>query len=115
MASIAAYAHHALETGDVIIHTVLLYPKPETSAEEIGTALAHVQNLQRTIPGLLSVQAGPNLNSSNNHGYTYGFVMRFASKEHLRDYAPHPAHRQVSDELVSISQSIIDFDLETAS
>jgi hypothetical protein len=99
----------------MIIHTVLLRPKPETSDEEIATVLAHVQDLQQTIPGILQVQVGPNLNSSNNHGYTYGFVMRFASKEHLRDYAPHPVHRLVSDELVRISQSIIDFDLEVAS
>lgn len=98
----------------MIIHTVLLKPKSETTREEIATALAHVRNLQQAIPGILAVQAGPNLNKSNHHGYMYGFVMQFASAEHLAAYAPHPAHRLVSEELVKISQSIIDFDVEAS-
>src|SRR5260370_26977528 len=95
----------------MIIHTVLLSPKPETSQEEIATALSHVRELQQTIPGILDVQAGENLNGSNSKGFTHGFVMQFVDAEHLKAYAPHPAHKVVSDELVRISQNIIDFDL----
>jgi hypothetical protein len=38
--------------------------------------------------------------------------MRFVGSDHLKAYAPHPAHRVVSDELVRICRSIIDFDIE---
>ena len=38
--------------------------------------------------------------------------MRFVAVEHLRAYAPHPAHQAVSEELQCISQHIIDFDIE---
>jgi len=97
----------------MIIHTVLLNPKPEVSQEEIAAALQHVRELQQAIPGILDVQVGANLNSSSSKGFTHGFVMQFIDAEHLKAYAPHPAHKVVSDELVRISQNIIDFDLET--
>jgi hypothetical protein len=48
----------------------------------------------------------------NHQGYTYGFIMHFVDRDHLNAYAPHPAHRVVSDELVRICHHIIDFDLE---
>lgn len=96
----------------MILHTVLLKPKPETSQEEIAAALRHVQDLQQAIPGILDVQTGANLNGPNSQGFTHGFIMQFIDADHLKAYAPHPAHKVVSEELVRISQSIIDFDLE---
>ncbi|SRR6266496_1275563 len=95
----------------MITHIVLLQPKVETSTAEMNTALKHVQALQRAIPGIIDVQIGENL-SSNHQGYTYGFVMHFVDQDHLKTYAPHPEHRVVSDELVRICHSIIDFDIE---
>src|SRR5438874_11010255 len=81
----------------LLTHVVLLQPKPETTEEQITTALDHVKALQETIPGIIDIQAGRNL-SNYNQGYTYGFVMRFIDKEHLKAYAPHPAHQVVSEE-----------------
>jgi len=95
----------------MINHIVLLQPKPEITEEEITTVLSHVQNLQQHIPGIVETQAGKNL-SATHQGYTYGFVMRFTDAEHLKAYAPHPAHQVVSKELRDICQSIIDFDIE---
>lgn len=94
----------------MITHVVLLKPKSETTEEQILSALKHVQLLQHTIPGIVDVQVGANSNRSNQ-GYTYGFVMRFANTEIYKGYAPHPAHQPVSQELQSICESIIDFDL----
>ena len=95
----------------MIIHTVLLQPKSETRIDEINEALSHIQALQAIIPGILDVQIGANM-SGNHQGYTYGFVLQFVDAEHLNVYARHPTHRAVSDELVRICQSIIDFDIE---
>ncbi len=97
----------------MITHIVLLQPKPEITLEEITNALNQVQALQQVIPGIIEVEAGENL-SVNHQGYTYGFVMKFADQEHLRAYAPHPAHRIVSDELRRICSSIIDFDMRSS-
>ena len=96
----------------MLTHIVLLKPKAEITEDEIGAALDHVQTLQQVIPGIVSVEAGKNLNESNNQGYTHGFVMHFIDAEHLKAYAPHPAHQVVSEELLRISESIIDFDIE---
>jgi hypothetical protein len=65
----------------------------------------------KDIPGIVETQAGEN-RSPNNQGYTYGFVMHFVDAEHLKAYAPHPAHQIVSKELQAMCDSIIDFDIE---
>ncbi len=95
----------------MITHIVLLQPKSEVTDEEIAAALEHVKALQKEIPGIIDVQTGKNM-STYNQGYTHGFVMRFEDNEHLKAYAPHPAHQKVSQELQHISQKIIDFDIE---
>ena len=87
----------------MLTHVVLLKPKAETTEDEMLAALDRVQTLQQAIPGIVSVEAGKNLNVSNNQGYTHGFAMRFIDAEHLKAYAPHPAHQVVSEELLRIS------------
>lgn len=94
-----------------LTHIVLLKPKSEIPQSEITTALEQVKALQQQIPGIISVQAGENLNSSNHKGYTYGFTMQFTDPETFKGYAPHPAHIPISKELQRICESIIDFDL----
>jgi hypothetical protein len=95
----------------MLSHVVLLQPKVEVSQAEIVTALEHVQALQGVIPGIVGIQVGENLNSTNHRGYTHGFIIQFESEELFKGYAPHPAHKPVSEELQRICQSIIDFDL----
>jgi hypothetical protein len=94
----------------MITHVVLLQPKSNITEEQILLALEHVQSLQNAIPGIIDIQAGKNLNASNQ-GYTYGFVMHFADIEIYQNYAPHPAHQPVSQELQRLCEHIIDFDL----
>lgn len=94
----------------MITHIVLLKPKPEMTADEMQQVLAQVLTLQQSIPGIIDVQVGENL-SVNHQGFTYGFIMHFVDREHLKAYAPHPAHRVVSDEILRVSSQVIDFDL----
>ena len=95
----------------MISHIVLLQPKPEATDEEIAAVLGHVRELRQQIAGIVEIHVGKNL-AANHQGYAYGFVMRFADEEHLKAYAPHPAHQVVSQELREMCQSIIDFDLD---
>jgi len=90
----------------MIDHVVLLQPKTEVTEEEITRVLSHVQGLQETIPGIAETRVGKNPSPN-----VYGFVMRFVDVEHLKAYAPHPAHQVVSQELQDICQNIIDFDI----
>ena len=79
----------------MITHVVLLQPKDEVTENEITVALNHVRALQDAMPGIIEVQVGKNM-STSNQGYTHGFVMRFVDAEHLKAYAPHPAHTFLS-------------------
>ena len=94
----------------MITHVVLLKPKPGITPDEMQQVLAQVRTLQQNIPGIVDVQTGENL-SVHHQGYTYGFIMRFVDEEHLKAYAPHPAHRLVSDEILRVSSRVIDFDI----
>ena len=94
----------------MLTHVVLLQPKPETTEDQITTALDHVKAFQQAISGIIDIQAGRNM-SSSHQGYTYGFVIRFVDSGHFKAYAPHPAHQPVSEELQRICQKIIDFDI----
>lgn len=95
----------------MINHVVLLQFKPETTPEQISDALEHVQALQTAIPGILSISTGENKHLTNHQGYRHGFIIQFDTAEHLRDYAPHPAHQPVSAELRRLCQSLLNFDL----
>ncbi len=94
----------------MILHIVLLQPKPETTHEEMLVVLEQVKGLKDKIPGLLDVQAGENRHTAHQ-GYTYGFVMRFVDEDRLKAYSPHPAHRAVSPELRRLCTYLLNFDL----
>jgi hypothetical protein len=94
----------------MITHVVLLQLKPTTSENELQAVFQQIHRFQELIPGVINIKTGHNL-SEANRGYTHGFIIQFASDDLFRGYAPHPAHKPVSDELQRICQSIIDFDL----
>ncbi len=97
----------------MIIHVVLLQPKPETTAEELEAVMERARALQEKIPAIVSMQAGENQNP-NNQGYTYGLVMSFDTEEHFKAYFPHPEHRSVGAELRRLSVNLVNFDIQQA-
>lgn len=99
----------------MITHIVLVKPKQTVSQQQIDEALQQIQDLQKKIPEILSLQIGANLNRevARNQEYTHGFVMQFANEDYLRLYAEHPLHQAAAQRLVAVSDAIIDFDLLT--
>ncbi len=100
----------------MIIHTVLLQPKPESTPEIMQGVLGQVRALQESIPGIVEVHIGENLNiTEKNRGYTYGFAMYFGDEQQLQAYyASHTVHkvvRKVSMEIRRTCENVIDFDL----
>ncbi len=94
----------------MIIHTLLLQPRPETTREEMLAILERVQALKDKIPGIVNIQAGENRNQFHQ-GYTYGFIMTFVDEEHLRAYSPHPEHKAVSGDLRRLCEKLLNFDI----
>ena len=96
----------------MLTHVVLLQPKLEATLEDIHTALKGIEGLRQYIPEILDLQIGPSLSAQDKQrGYTYGFVMHFASKEHLDLYAINPLHLAAGAELQRVFSNIIDFDI----
>ena len=94
----------------MILHILLLQPKPETTAEEMQIILEKVKALREKIPGIVEIQASANRNTFNQ-GYTYGFVMTFVDEDHLKAYSPHPEHKAVSSELRRLCEKLLNFDI----
>jgi quinol monooxygenase YgiN len=94
----------------MITHVVLLQPKAATTEEQLAIFLDHVRELQKQIPGIISISAGKN-RSPYASAYTHGIIMRFIDEAHLQAHHPHPAHVAVVEELDRLCESSIDFDL----
>lgn len=94
----------------MITHVVLLQPKAATTEEQLATFFDHVRELQRLIPGIISISAGKN-RSPYASAYTHGIIMRFIDEAHLQAHHPHPAHVAVVGELDGLCESSVDFDL----
>ncbi len=94
----------------MIIHVVLLQPKAATTEEQLAIFFDAVRDLQRLVPGIISISAGKN-RSPYASAYTHGIMMRFIDEAHLQAHHPHPAHVAVVEELDMLCESSVDFDL----
>ncbi len=94
----------------MIIHAVLLLPKPEVPSEELDEVMEKAKALKGKIPGIIAIQAGSNHNP-NNQGYTYGMFLTFEDEESLKAYFPHSDHRAVGAELRRVSVNLLNFDI----
>ncbi|HEY6542119.1 MAG TPA: Dabb family protein [Ktedonobacteraceae bacterium] len=94
----------------MITHIVLLQPQAATTEQQLATFFDAARDLQRLIPGIISISAGKN-RSPYRSAYTHGIIMRFIDEAHLQAHHPHPAHLAVVEELDRLCESSIDFDL----
>jgi len=100
----------------MIIHSVYCAIQSKTSEEERGAVFAQLSALVPVCDGLLSFQAGPNIDlEQKSQKFTHGFVMTFESQAALEAYAVHPAHKAAGGALVAIcdggGDGIMVFDL----
>ena len=94
----------------MITHIVLLQPKAATTEQQLATFLDHVRDLQKLVPGIISISTGKN-HSPYHSAYTHGIIMRFIDEAHLQAHHPHPAHVAVVEELDRLCETSLDFDM----
>ena len=80
---------HADEGAPVIQHIVLLKWKPETTEEQILSAVRRAEHLPNEIDGVESLTIGRN-RVSHEHGYTHVLIVRLTDEPALARYLEHP-------------------------
>lgn len=75
-----------------LIHTIAFKQVEGTTPAQIQEAWNATLKMAGEIPGMKRVWTGKVTNRGQD--YTHGIVMEFENAEALKNYAPHPAHRE---------------------
>ena len=96
----------------MVEHIVLLKLKSNTTEGQIQTLTDALLKMGNEIPGIEEVSAGMNNSpEGKEHGFGYGFIVRFRDTQARDAYLPHPVHRQVASEyLRPIVEDVLVFD-----
>ena len=93
-------------------HAVFLKFKESASPDDVRAVEAGLAGLPAKIDAIKAFEWGTN-NSPETHdqGFTHCFMFTFDSEEGLKEYADHPAHREVGGQLLPKMEKIrvIDF------
>jgi hypothetical protein len=95
----------------VIQHIVLLKWKPETTEEQILSAVRHAEHLPNEIDGVDSLTIGRN-RVPHEHGYTHVLIVRLTDEPALARYLEHPLRNAyMREHLAPIEQERIEIDV----
>ena len=96
----------------MLYHVVLLKLKPGATEAAVAAARDAVVGLRERIPGIRSIDWGPNTSPEGlGQGYDIGVVMRFED-EGVRDtYLPHPDHQAIVPFVLAVAETVLVFDL----
>ena len=93
----------------MFIHIFGFRWKPEATDEDKARARREILTFKTSIPGLVSVNVGPNL-SPRGQGYEFVGLMTFANRESADAYTTHPAHQALLKWLVPLIDAVeLDF------
>jgi len=83
-----------------VLHVVLFRWKPDASPDQVAQARQALLGLAEHIPGIQEIQCGDNF-SERSRGFQTVLFVRFANRQALEAYLPHPAHRAVVEQYVN--------------
>ena len=96
-----------------VYHVVLIWLKTYRNEMRINKIINASKKLKE-IPGVLEVSAGKVLRSSRiivDDTFDVSIIIKFASKEHLKDYLVHPIHIKVANDVLKpLANKIIVYD-----
>ena len=85
-----------------VYHVVLIWLKTYRSEMRINKIINASKEL-RNIPGVLEVSTGRVLRSARvivDDTFDVSVIIKFASKEYLKDYLVHPIHIKIANEVI---------------
>ena len=83
----------------MIVHMVMFRWKDGVSAERLAGVTSAIHALRGEIPGLLSIQAGPDL-ALRAGNPDYILWATFADEAAWHDYQAHPRHKALLSEMI---------------
>lgn len=93
----------------MFIHIFAFRWKPHATDADKARAREEILAFRGVIPGLVGVDAGPNV-SVRGQGYEFVGLMTFTSKEFADAYSTHPAHLALLEWLVPLIDAVeLDF------
>ncbi|HZQ55046.1 MAG TPA: Dabb family protein [Bryobacteraceae bacterium] len=91
------------------IHVFAFRWRPGVTKDQKQRAITELRQFHGQIPGLLETWVGENF-SPRGQGYELGGVMKFADRESLDAYGPHPIHQALLSWLKPLIEPIeVDF------
>lgn len=91
------------------IHVFAFRWRSGVTEDQKQRVISEIRQLQGQIPGLLETYVGKNI-SPRGQGYELGGVMKFADRESLDAYGPHPVHQALLSWLRPLIESLeVDF------
>jgi hypothetical protein len=91
------------------MHVFAFRWNPGLTEEQKQRAITEIRQLLGQIPGLLDTWVGKNF-SPHGQGYQLGGVMKFANRQSLDAYGPHPVHQELLGWLLPLIEPLeLDF------
>jgi len=87
---------------DPVYHVVLIWLKTYRNEMRINKIINASKEL-KNIPGVLEVSTGKVLRSARvivDDTFDVSIIIKFASKEYLKDYLVHPIHIKIANEVI---------------
>ena len=96
-----------------IVHVVLVEWASDAPSDVAQQADEQVDANLVALPGVLTVERGPSVSGEGKEsGFDWALVIRFADRQALDDYLPHPDHQVVGGFLGASSSRVVVFDVE---
>lgn len=93
----------------MILHCVFIRFNANVTSGQRQSLLQEIEALVGRIPGLRSVQSGPNARfEALDHGFGDGFVAHFDDEAALAAYQAHPSHQATGGKLVAAAEGGLD-------
>lgn len=100
----------------MVEHLVVFKLKTGVTPDKEQELLGLLQSFKERIPGIVELTAGINVTeeTDNRHGFSLGLRVTFENQEALRQYGPHPVHRQFVQALDGILDQVVVVDYPIA-